>query len=161
MVLFREESLGRVRRLVLTVAGAIGVCILLNVVIFSLGWDQDDVPGTLSPPGASIGAIWVVLFALMSVARWRLAETGTIRGDEARQRVDVLLANCALYPFYTVGLSSQILGLAGNIVTLWLAGWTLCGAMRVSRAAVLCVLPVIPWVAFATVGVVQELWVRG
>jgi tryptophan-rich sensory protein len=161
MILFPEGGLARPIRLMLTVAATVGVCLVLNVLIFSLGWDKDAAPGTLLPQGATIGMIWIVLFALLGAARWCLAEAGTADGDEARLRVDILLTNCALYPFYTLGLSSQVLGLGGNVVTLWVAGRALLSACQVSRLATLLLLPVLPWVAFATIGVMHDLWGRG
>jgi tryptophan-rich sensory protein len=161
MTPFPQDSLARPRRLALHVAAAVAVCLALNGLIFCVGWDRDAHHGVLLPPGWVIGIVWIALFALLGAARWRLAEAGTRAGDTARRRVDVLLLNCALYPFYTLGLSSDGLGMAGNILTLCLAVWAARGALRVSRLAAVLVSPVVSWVAFATIGFMQELWGQG
>ena len=143
-------------------------CGLVVGLIFAAGWDRPR-PG--EPPGAPpawVGSVvWLGLFAAMGLARWLLTrEMGAgwlrdrRRGPQAfaaRWRLDVLMANCLLYPFYTLGFSTPLLGLAGNLGTMCLAIWAGAAAWRATGwAAILVMLPV-PWVIFATLLVLRQL----
>lgn len=138
--------------LILNIAAATGGALALNAMIFAAGWARAGDGGLAAP---LIAAVWVGLFAGLGLARWRLIRAASEgwqqdarRGPlawQARRRVDLLLLNCALFPFYTLGLSHQALGLAGTALTLALAVHALLGAWRASRTAALLVLPVVLW----------------
>ncbi len=136
--------------------------LLLNGVIFGLGWDRTSVALPGLPPGWFVGSLWLLLFAGMGVARWLLMRRG-VDGDAraAWVGVEVLGFLCLIYPLYTIGLSNDRIGLVGNIITLvvalpvaWLAG-------RRSRAAGGCIVAVCLWLTYASVltwnGVAQGL----
>jgi tryptophan-rich sensory protein len=55
-----------------------------------------------------------------------------------------------LYPLYTAGLSNPVVGLAGNIVTALATVALVCWLWPLNRQAALLVLPVAPWLAFAS-----------
>jgi hypothetical protein len=55
--------------------------LLLNGIIFGLGWDRDSTPNPYLPPGWAVGSIWMLLFAAMGTASWLLlkSEHGEVR----------------------------------------------------------------------------------
>ena len=141
--------------LLLNLGLAVAVALGLNGVIF---WNGRGMDAPVSP--VLIGTVWVVLFGLLGLARWRLnreASAGWLadrrRGPQAwtaRQRVDLLLVNCALFPAYTLGLSNRTLGLAGVVLTLVLACLALVAAWRACRSAAALIVPVVIWAAGVT-----------
>lgn len=131
----------------------------VNLVIQLADWGEE--PAGTPYPGPINGVIyaivpfvWIGLFAAMGTAMLRLRAQGLPRQALA---VGVLLANCALYPVYTLGFTSRELGLAGNGLTAVLAAFAI-GIMveRAPRLALL-LLPVIVWVSLASVGLVAVM----
>ena len=57
--------------------------VLLNGVIFGLGWNRTSVALPGLPPGWFVGSLWLLLFAGMGIARWLLVRHGTERGGRA------------------------------------------------------------------------------
>ncbi len=126
--------------------------LLLNGVIFGLGWDRSSVALPGLPPGWFVGGLWVLLFVGMGVARWLLLRRGVERGDRrAASGVELLGFLCLIYPLYTVGLSNDRIGLAGNIVTLLVALPVAAFAWRRVRAAGGCIFAVCLWLCYASV----------
>lgn len=145
------------RALVQNVGGAVAACGLLYLVIIVLGWDLDL--ATDLPPGLPSG-VWLILFGMMGIARFLLnreAAEGWLCDHrrapaawKARWQVDLLMANCLLYAAYTLGLSSDAIGLFGNGITITLAALATASAWPASRSAALLIAPVVPWVGYAT-----------
>ena len=134
----------------------VGGVLAVNGLIFGLGWGDDrrDGPASvLNPPGWVVGAVWTALFALLAVARWRL---GGPSAAAARGWVTGLVLFCLAYPFYTLAPNSMTDGFGGNLATFGLAGYVAWRAWPESRVAAACVLPVIPWVVFATVTIMAD-----
>lgn len=131
----------------------------VNLVIQLAGWGEE--PAGTAYPGpvnsviyAIVPFVWIGLFAAMGTALFALRARGMMRPARA---VGVLLANCALYPVYTLGFSSRALGLAGNGLTAVLAAFAI--GMMVERAPRLAplIVPVIVWVALASIGLVAVM----
>ena len=96
----------------------VGLPVVLNGVIFGLGWNRASGPNVGIPPGWFVGSMWVVLFAGMGLARWLLLRAATGRAEQRRvEWVSLLAFLCLLYPLYTVGLRDDRVGLVGNVVT--------------------------------------------
>ncbi len=142
-----------------TVAAFVLGALLINGVIFALGWggDQARVQPWFAPPGAVIGSVWMVLFGLMGAARWLAASAGGPGSAGAARSVLLLAIFCALYPAYTRGLSSLEIALAGSLATLAAAGWVAWRLRPVSRTAAALVAAVVLWVVFATLLVVRTM----
>lgn len=122
----------------------------LNGVIFGLGWNRTSVALPGLPPGWFVGALWMALFAAMGVARWLLLQHGADhRVRVAADGVGLLGFLCLIYPLYTIGLSNDRIGLAGNIVTLLVALPVAALAWRRSRTAAVCILAVCLWLSYA------------
>ena len=131
--------------------------LLLNGIIFGLGWDAHTAPSPYLPPGWLVGTIWLLLFTAMGTARWLL-----LRADGKRSGLVVLLALlCLIYPLYTVGLRSESIGLAGCIVTAAVAIWVAVRVLRESRAAAGLTALVVAWLLFATVALARTMHAQG
>lgn len=105
----------------------------------------------LLPGGAVIGMVWSALFACFGVAHARL------RGHPREQHaIDVLWLLCVAYPLYTGGMRSRALTLAGNAVVGAAAVSAAAEAGRVRPDAGRLIWPAIPWVIWATIGVLAE-----
>ncbi|MGA7158071.1 MAG: TspO/MBR family protein [Acidobacteriaceae bacterium] len=135
----------------------VGLPLVVNGVIFGLGWERGGGPQPGLPPGWVVGTIWVVLFAGMGVARWLLLRAAMTRGEERRAEwVSLLGLICLLYPFYTAGLRDDRVGLVGNLVTLAVAVGVCRFAWRRVRVAGVWLLAVCVWLAYAAaVGVLR------
>ena len=148
----RKDKLGLWANMSLAVASAL----IGNAIIFAMGWNRqpEEIYPSFAPPGWAIGAIWVVLFAAMGAARWLLVKAG----DTAHARgVTYLLINCFLYPYYTSGLQSGWVGLAGDILTIAIASVLIIRTAKTTpRAAALLAL-VLAWALFAAVLIISLL----
>jgi tryptophan-rich sensory protein len=136
--------------LIANIAIALGIVLALNGLIFGLGWQGSSAhTPSFVPPAAVIGGVWVVLFLFMALARWELNRGAAQRSDKAG--LIVLFIGCAAYPFYTAGLSSDIVGEAANLALLVLTGQLATSyARRLPRAAAWLV-PLLLWLSFASV----------
>lgn len=105
----------------------------------------------LVPSAPVIGAVWSAPFAALGVARGRL------RGPPREQReIDGLWLLCATYPLYTGGQRWHGATYAGNAA---IAAAATAIAVRVTPkdpGAAQLVLLVVPWVAWATLGLLTE-----
>ena len=138
----------------------VGLIIIANAVVFSLGWDKagaNQIEAEFSPPGYVVGVVWVVLFVLMAVARWLIVKSRSVNAAAHARLITILAVLCFLYPFYTLGLSSRILGLIGNGIIILLAGWMIRRIKSSSKTAAALLSAVILWVAFASVIIIREL----
>jgi tryptophan-rich sensory protein len=142
------------RSLATCVVATVLVTLALNGLIFALGWAGPPAEGasvnSLLPPGWVIGAVWVVLLALLAVAFWRLASDAAPDARRLGPWVLLLVLACLAYPFYTAGLSNEVAGFIGNLATIAASAFLAGRALPASRlAAALIFLPAI-WVSFAT-----------
>ncbi len=144
---------GLVANLVVVVGGVLAV----NGLIFGLGWGDRggaERVSALTPPGWVVGVVWTGLFALLAVARWRLAGPASQGG---RGWVTGLIVFCLAYPFYALAPNSMRNAFLGSLGTIALAGLVTWRVWPISRSAAACVLPVVPWVVFAT-GTILADW---
>jgi benzodiazapine receptor len=128
----------------------VGAPLVVNGLIFGLGWGRSGGPQTGLPPGWVVGAIWVALFAGMGVARWLLVHAaGTPMELRRAEWVSLVGVLCLLYPVYTGGFSDLMAGLVGNVVTLVLAAPVAVYAWQKVRAAGWCLVPLVVWMSYA------------
>ncbi|HJL16366.1 MAG TPA: TspO/MBR family protein [Sandaracinaceae bacterium LLY-WYZ-13_1] len=140
-------------RLLLYVAGFVGIALAINGWIFATGagrWARTLANPSWSPPGAVIGAVWVVLFGLMAAALHAVDRRGT-PGRRSPARVGIL----AQYAV-NVGWTWAYFGLrnVANGFYVTVLAWVLCVgvivlAWRATRAAALLLLPLQGWLTFA------------
>jgi benzodiazapine receptor len=129
----------------------VGLPLCLNGVIFGLGWQRTSPPTPGLPPGWVVGALWLVLFAGMGVARWLLLlRAASTSPDHARPEwVTVLAFLCLIYPLYTAGLQHEGVGFIGNLITLVVALAVAAHAWRRVKVAGVCVAAVCCWLVYA------------
>jgi tryptophan-rich sensory protein len=131
-----------------------------NLLIFSgVGFSSSGTTGgdVMAPiPGWIIGLVWTALFAGLGVARGLMQADGSAGARRAAWAVLILLIACAAYPFYTIGLHNKVIGLFGNIITIYFAIWAAVQIGRVRRLGAIAPLAVIGWVSFATVALIDE-----
>ena len=148
--------------LILNLVIAVGICLAINALVFGLGWDVSDTPThevTFAPPGWLVGAVWVFLFALIGISRGVLNKFGE-KSKSAKKWLIVLLLFCFAYPIYTLGLSSEIMGLIGNLGVIALTIFIISQTWKLSKLASFLIMPIILWVSFATVIILAELgWI--
>lgn len=102
----------------------------------------------LLPPPWVIGAVWTVLLSVMAYVQSRLVRRTQERG--VLWLVPLLFLNCLLYPAYTGGFTSELRGLAGNLLTLALSAYVAGRLQAVWRPGALLIGLVVAWSAFAT-----------
>ena len=133
-------------------AAAVALAAVVNVLIASLGLSGPDESlrdPIFAPPGWFIGVVWVVLFALMGLARWSAVRAGPAGRSRSVWALGLIVL-CAGYPFYTAGfdLLPSVIGAVATLAAAVFVAWKLA---PVSRGAALLITPVIVWTAFACV----------
>ncbi len=146
--------------LVLNVLLAVGAALVMNGLIFGLGWNRSTDYATkpsFEPPGYVVGLVWEGLFALMATARWLLNSRSGTGASRARALVTLLIIFCLLWAFYSLAIGSLIGGLLGNLGTIAIASFTVARLGAISKTAAFLIMPVVLWVTFATAIVLSEL----
>ena len=137
----------------------VGLPLVLNGVIFGLGWNRAGGMQVGLPPGWVVGSLWVVLFAGMGTARWLLLRAA--RGREEQRRVEwvsLLAFLCLLYPLYTVGLRDDRVGLVGNVLTAMVGIGVAVFAWKRVRAAGAWLAAVCAWLMYAAGATAYGSW---
>jgi tryptophan-rich sensory protein len=114
-----------------------------------------------NPPNSLFGPVWTALYALMTVAVWRiLRKPGDTPGRTAALRLYYAeLALNGSWPAMFFGLRSARAGLA-NIIPQWLVLLaTIERFRRIDPAAAACLAPLAAWITFAVVLNI-EIWRR-
>lgn len=135
------------RGLFVNAAAFVVVCLVVNGVIFGLGWNAPPSSAGRAPfipPGPVVGTVWTLLFALMGAARWAYVRDARDRGWRGWMPV-VLAAVCLAFPFYTSGLSDQDTGFIGTVATLGFAVFVAAALSGQSAAAAWAIVPTIVW----------------
>ena len=114
-------------------------------------WYDDLAKPSFTPPGWLIGAVWIVLYTLMGIAAYMVAEKG-ISSKESKLALSIFgfqLAINVIWSFAFFGLHSPLLGLV-VIVLLWFAiAETIILFAPISKTAAWLLVPYILWVTFA------------
>jgi benzodiazapine receptor len=116
-------------------------------------WYTGLVKPSFNPPNWVFAPVWSTLYVLMAFAVWRILR---LRQVSAARRLAlslffIQLALNAAWPWMFFGANNPLLGLI-NIVPQFLAILAAVVAFhRVDSLAALCLLPLLAWVAFASV----------
>lgn len=136
----------------------VGAPLLLNGVIFGLGWNRPRAKSAGIPPGWVVGSLWLLLFAGMGAARWQLEDASPSLFRERRSEwVSLLAFLCLIYPLYTGGLRDDRIGLGGNIVTAAVGFAATERVAHRSRAAALLLVPTCAWLTYAGIATARAL----
>lgn len=146
------------RSLAANLAVFIGAPLLLNGVIFGLGWNRPRAKSAGIPPGWVVGTLWLLLFAGMGAARAELENAPPRLFSERRTEwVSLLAFLCLLYPLYTQGLQDDRIGLGGNIVTGVVGVAAVERVSHRSRTAALLIAPTCLWLTYAAVATARAI----
>ena len=122
-----------------------------NGLIFASGAEGGD-PAferlALAPPPWAVAAIWIMIYPLWGLARWKAARAGR-RGSKESGWVVALMGWGLAYPLLT-GFEAVPSAWA-NVVSLALAAVTFWRVSKVSHRAAWLIAPSVIWIAFATV----------
>jgi tryptophan-rich sensory protein len=150
--------------LFLNIALFLGILFLINVPAYFLGlkFEGNEARKRLwfEPPGFIIPIVWVVLFCLLAVLRYRLQLQ---HADTLAWMTLVLAFICATYAYYTLGLekltgiSALKLGLAGNILVILAALWVGRMVSELSSTLSYLIFPIVAWTFFATMIIIGQL----
>jgi len=136
--------------------------IIISYLVFGLGWDKGHNPAFIQKPyivpsGALVGSVWIVLYILMSYARWFLNRFNDNETKNIKLIITILLVWCSLYPFYTFAIDSAYGGLVGNTGIFLLSLLIITKSWKNIKTVSLLILPVILWISFATTIILSEL----
>lgn len=137
-----------------TIVATVAIAAITNglLAVFHLNQTHNRFWPSFAPPGATIGVIWIVLFAGMGAALWLAPK---------RRAVAVLIALCLAYPFYTHALGGHLIELIGNLVTLAYATGLALALRRAAPLAATFVAAVAAWIVFATILVLGLVQLNG
>ena len=126
--------------------------LMANAIVFGLHWDEDGAAGPLllNPPGWFVGGVWVGLIVLMGLAIWRIHQVPSPKAVTIGRLIIGLIAFCLSYPFYTMGLKNETIGLIGNIASFLFAAYIIARAWPLSRPCAWLLFPILPWLVYAS-----------
>lgn len=146
-------------QLLLSVSALASCALVINLIIFWLQLGSQKGRRQAGPDDATIGAVWVCLFAALGYARWSLtkANTNETAKHTAKRLLDTFILVCALYPLYAIAPGDDRIALIANIAIIILAFVTTVLSAHVDRSASLIVFLVALWIIYASWLTLQEL----
>lgn len=130
-----------------------GLAAGLNVWIFSTGaaeWAASLQEPAWAPAGPVIGAVWVILFALMAVSLWIVDRVGHLETRGPAQAL--ILAQYAVnigWTWFYFGLREVDNGFYVSIVAFALSIAAFVAVWRANRTAALLFAPLVIWLGFS------------
>lgn len=150
--------------LILNILLFFGILILTNLPAYFLGlrFEGNEPKKRLwfEPPGIVIPIVWVFLFLLLAILRYKLIQ---IDADGLAKLTVILAVVCASYVYYTIGLekltgiSALKFGLAGNVLVILSALWVGVMVSELSSSLSYFVFPIVAWTFFATMIILGQL----
>lgn len=140
------------------------ILFLTNVPAYFLGlkFEGNKKPRRLwfEPPAFVIPVVWVVLFFLLAVLRFKLIQ---VQAADLAVMTLILAFICASYAYYTLGLekltgvSALKFGLGGNILVILVALWVGGMVSELSANLSYLVFPIVVWTFYATMIILGQL----
>jgi tryptophan-rich sensory protein len=144
-----------------TIIAVAGVAVLLNGGLALFGEESlgvgSQVSAMCAPPGWLVGGVWVVLFALLGLVRWRMVRLGSEAGRQGARWTIAFVVVCALYPVYTLGLRSLVAGFIGNVCTALFALALGLRVRRIDNSSGWVFAFVVGWLGYATLAITAQL----
>jgi len=141
-----------------------GILFLTNVPAYFLGLKFEGNAAKkrlwFEPPGFVIPIVWVFLFLLLAILRYKLV---SIEANSLSNLTIVLAVVCASYAYYTLGLekltgiSALKFGLFGNILVILVALWVGVTVSELSINLSYLVFPIVAWTFYATMIILGQL----
>lgn len=126
--------------------------LIANGLIYVTGWAQEDQAYdavVFAPPGWVVAAIWMVIFPMWGLARWRAHQAGESGRRESWWAVALIFWSLA-YPVAVVFLDTPGSAWA-NLASLLFAAFVAWRLSTASNRAAAWVLPSLVWLGFASV----------
>jgi translocator protein len=125
------------------VATPIAASLIINGVIYLLGWSRRPPISNLLPPGPIIGAIWVVLLGLLGYAHYVVGAF-----TAAGVTIAIAIVYCLAYPFLTAGLRQDAAPPLNTGAMIMAAACCIMVALSSSTRALAATLPLLAWAAY-------------
>ncbi|MCX5726092.1 MAG: tryptophan-rich sensory protein [Candidatus Saganbacteria bacterium] len=106
-----------------------------------------------TPPGSLIGAVWIILYAIMGISAFLILKKG-LEDQNVRNALYVFAFQLLLNILWSVAFFGFRSILAGIIVIilLWLAVlWTIIKFYKIDKISAWLLVPYILWVSFASI----------
>ena len=134
-------------------AAFVVLALAVNGMVFASGagaWSATLTSPRFAPPGGVIGAVWVIIFALMAVALWRVRrKQPSSRRAAATRAILLQYAVNLAFPFYALLPRSVLAGFVGTVVSAAIAWIVLAVVFRASRVAAAFIAPLCGWLLYA------------
>ena len=122
-------------------------------------WYADLRKPFFTPPDWLFGPVWVILYALIGIAAYRVWQKGLDQKDARYALVlfGVQLVLNALWPIIFFGLKSPLAGFVEITILAAAILWTIQRFLGVSKTAGTLLIPYFIWVSFAS-GLNLSIW---
>jgi benzodiazapine receptor len=138
---------------------SISLCVILNILIFTIPFATDTKSSAHGPISSILGPlvpfVWIILFGLMGAASYFFEQSKS--SVEKLNLIQMLIVFCAIYPIYTMGFRSEFIGLCGNLITLLYTIFVIKTLFQKSFNSALLLIPVSIWLILASIWLSYEL----
>jgi tryptophan-rich sensory protein len=149
---------------VLAVSAVVATLVLGQIATYPnlSPWYEGLAKPSFNPPSWVFAPVWSTLYALMAFALWRILRITT--PSSARRRAIVLffilLAFNAAWSWMFFWAHSPLLGLINIVPQLAVITTTIVAFARLDPVAAICLVPLVAWVAFASLLNVAIWWLN-
>jgi tryptophan-rich sensory protein len=148
------------KSLLRSVLFSICICIFLNILIFTIPFAADTKSSATGPISSILGPlvpfIWIILFGFMGAASYFFEKSNNFINKKVNL-IQFLIVLCALYPIYTLGFRSELIGLYGNLTTLISSIFLIKHLWIKSLISALLIMPTTIWLILASIWLSYEV----
>ena len=123
--------------------------IVMNVIIYALGWNQNMKRDDDLPPGYIIGTIWTVIFALLGYVHYRLYTL--------KNKTNYGSASVVLFILFSLAYPALKNGYFLNFISLILSFVLSLIVMMYSRHIFLFMIPLLVWVSYVNLAMIYSI----
>lgn len=139
---------------------SICICTFLNILIFTIPFAADTKSSATGPISSILGPlvpfIWIILFGFMGAASYFFEKSNNFINKKANL-IQFLIVLCAIYPIYTLGFRSELIGLYGNLTTLISSIFLIKHLWIKSLISALLIMPTTIWLILASIWLSYEV----
>jgi tryptophan-rich sensory protein len=132
----------------------------LNILIFTIPFAADTKSSATGPISSILGPlvpfIWIILFGFMGAASYFFEKSNNFINKKVNL-IQFLIVLCALYPIYTLGFRSELIGLYGNLTTLISSIFLIKHLWIKSLISALLIMPTTIWLILASIWLSYEV----
>lgn len=123
--------------------------IVMNVIIYALGWNKNMKRDDDLPPGYIIGTIWTVIFALLGYVHYRLYTL--------KNKTNYGSASVVLFILFSLAYPALKNGYFLNFISLILSFVLSLIVMMYSRHIFLFMIPLLVWVSYVNLAMIYSI----